>query len=167
MAYGSASGVGALVPRYVNGSGVFDNTTRPTLTTVTSHLASVSSRLDIMLASVGFSVPITDDDITPSLDFFVNEEVAAIAEGINGSGRFGPTAKKPGGSRYEIITSDIRDFIAENAGGMENMGAARSGQSATVGMAYRDVDEGGDDIAPLFQRDAFGDDAFRKDWDPS
>jgi len=167
MAYGSASGVGALVPRYVNSSGVFDNTTRPTLTTVTSHLASINSMLDAMLARAGFSVPITDDGITPMLDLFVNEETAALAEGINGSGRFGPTAKKPSGSRFSLIMTDIQDFITANAGGLENMGAARSGKSATVGMAYRDIDEGGDDVVPLFQRDAFGDNTFRKDWDPS
>jgi len=149
MSYGTAAGVGALVPRYANSSVTFDGTTRPTLTTVTALLASINSRLDIMLSSAGFTVPITDADIVPTLDFFVNEEVAAIAEGINGSGRFGPTAKKPGGSRFAIIT----------------MGAARSGQSVTAGMAYRDTDEAGDTIYPLFERKAFGDAPFCKDWD--
>ena len=165
MSYGTAAGVGALVPRYANSSVTFDGTTRPTLTTVTALLASINSRLDIMLSSAGFTVPITDADIVPTLDFFVNEEVAAIAGGINGSGRFGPTAKKPGGSRFAIITTDIQDFINVNAAGMATMGAARSGQSVTAGMAYRDTDEAGDTIYPLFERKAFGDALFRKDWD--
>jgi len=165
MSYGTAAGVGALVPRYANSSVTFDGTTRPTLTTVTAHLASVNSMLDAMLARAGFSVPISDADVLPMLDLFVNEEVAALAEGINGSGRFGPTAKKPGGSRFAIIMTDIQDFINVNAAGMSTMGAARSGQSVTAGMAYRDTDEAGDTIYPLFERKAFGDAPFRKDWD--
>jgi len=32
-------------------------------------------------------------------------------------------------------------------------------------MAYRDTDEAGDTIYPLFERKAFGDAPFRKDWD--
>lgn len=161
MAYGSSAGVIALAPRYA-ANGAFNSVTRPTATHVTNWITQVSSILDTALSELGFTVPITDADITPMLDFFVNEEVAALVEGANGSGRFGPTDKKSSGRGRMAIMNDAREWVKMNAAGLERMGAART-YSSLSGLGFRDVDEGGNETFPLIQRDGFS--ADWTNWD--
>lgn len=163
MAYGSLAGVGVLVPRF-SGDGAFTATTRPASATVTSWLASVSGILNAQLATSGFTVAVTDADVTPILDLFVNEEVAALVEGVNGSGRFGPTAKEGKGEkgRFALILDDVKAFVAGNAYGLEVMGAARPHKPSSM-IGYRDTDEAGSETFPLFQRKSHGE-TF-SDWD--
>jgi hypothetical protein len=163
MAYGSAAGVISLAPRYAS-NGAFNTTTRPTAAHVTAWLSQVNSLIDTALAEFGFSVPITDADITPMLDFFVNEEVAALVEGANGSGRFGPTDKKSSGRGRIAIMNEAREWVKANAAGLERMGAARS-YSSLSGLGFRDTDERGNETHPLIQRDAFSADWIN--WDSS
>lgn len=120
--YGSTSGVAVLVPRYANGSFVFDGTTRPTITTVESQIDQISGLANSILANAGFITPVSQADAKLALDIFVNEEVAAIVEGINGSGRFGPTTKEPGRSRFVLIMDDLKTFIEANRQGFVNLG---------------------------------------------
>lgn len=120
--YGSTSDVAVLVPRYANSSAVFDGTTRPTLTTVESQIDQISGLANSILAQAGFVTPVVQADAKLALDIFVNEEVAAIVEGINGSGRFGPTTKEPGRSRFALIMDDLKSFIQANKQGFVNLG---------------------------------------------
>lgn len=161
--YGDTDEIAALVPRYATQGTKFDLTTRPTLAQVESLCDQVSAMLNAVMSQYGFSIPVTDADAVLLLDLFVNQEVAAIAEGINGSGRFGPTTKTGGGGgRFALITDDVQSFVESNAIGLERLGATRT-YDPIAGISYRDTDEGGDDTAPIFQRDAFGN-SF-KDWD--
>jgi hypothetical protein len=164
--YGSAAGVGALVPRYAGTTGAFDGTTRPTATQVEALIDQISSLINMILSKEGFTIPISQADTKLALTIFSQEEVAAICEGINGSGRFGPTTKSPGRSRFSLITDDIQDFIETNSIGFEALGAARP-VSTAGSIGFRDTDEGGHPTFPIFQRDAFGRDSFFKDWDTS
>jgi hypothetical protein len=149
--YGSTGGVAALTPRYATSGGIFDGTTRPTLTTVESQIDQISGLCNSILAQAGFKTPITQADCKLSLDIFVNEEVASIVEGINGSGRFGPTTKEPARSRFALIMDDLKDFVSANSGGFENLGAERS--KDTVSIGYSDAG-----YEHLFTRDQFGSD---------
>ena len=164
--YGSTLGVAALVPKWASGSGDsanFTTTTRPTLAQVESWIDSVSGMINSILAEAGFRVPVTDDDVKDSLDFFVNEEVASIAEGVNGNGRFGPTSKTLGKrGRFAILLDEVKMFVEANAAGFERLGASRS-FDVTSGIAFRDTDNSGAVSAPIFQRTAFGN--VFKDWD--
>jgi hypothetical protein len=163
--YGTTGDVAALTPRYANTSGVFDANTRPTLTQVERQMDLVSGLVNALLAEAGFTIPVTQADVVLSLAFFVEQETAAIVEGINGSGRFGPTTKSEGGKgRFALIMDDVKAFIEANTVGFERLGAARN-YSATSGLAYRDTDERGNPMFPLFQRAAFGDEFFQHDWD--
>ena len=165
--YGSTADVATLVPRHANQSVIFDTTTRPTLATVEGQINQVSGILNSMLAEAGFDIPVSQADVKLALDLFVNQEVAAIVEGINGSGRFGPTTKQGGSKgRFTLILDDVKAFIEGNKVGFERMGASRS-YDVTSGVGFRDTDEAGDETFPLFQRKAYGDEAFRKDWDDS
>lgn len=161
--YGDTSEVAALVPRHASTAGIFDTETRPTINQVESLCDQVSALINSLLAQNGFDIPVTDADAVLMLDYFVNEEVASIVEGINGSGRFGPTAKRGGSrGRFALVMEDVENFIEGNAVGLERLGATRS-NDPIAGISYRSTDEGGDDVSPIFQRDAFGNRV--KEWD--
>lgn len=145
--YGSTSGVAVLTPRYANSSGVFDNLgnpptgTRPSLSTVESQIDQISGLANSILAQYGFSVPVKQADAKLALDIFVNEEVAAIVEGINGSGRFGPTTKEPGRSRFTLIMDDLQTFIKVNVQGWTNLGVDRNvSEKASVSTGVISMD---------------------------
>lgn len=160
--YGSPSGVAALVPRYANGVDTFLTTDRPSLGQVITLIDEVSSLINGILSQQGFVIPVVQPDVMLSLAMFTNEEVASIAEGINGSGRFGPTAKTPGKSRFSIIMNDVEDFILTHADGWEILGVLRT--HSTVGkIGSREVDQSGDAVAPIFERKAFGN--VFEEWD--
>lgn len=160
--YGSVDQVAARVPRHTD-SGIFTASTRPTLAQLEIIIDEVSAIVNSLLAQNGFTTPITQETAALMLSFFVNEEVAAIVSGINGLGRFGPTAKQVGGEgRFAVIMNDVKEFIAANAVGLERLGATRT-YDALAGLAYRDTDERGNATYPLFQRDGYGD--SRTDWD--
>jgi hypothetical protein len=130
--YGTEAGVAALTTRYTN-SGVFDTTTRPTLTRVTTWLAQVSSMINTVLASSGFATPITDADITPALDSFTETMVADLVNAANASGRFyTDRALESGVNPIKAINNDIKDWVETMAGGLSQMGASRSYQAVTV-----------------------------------
>jgi len=157
--YGTAAGVAALVPLRASGTGDsvnFTSSTRPTITQVEAQIDQISALVNAMLAEAGFSIPVSQASGVLLLTQFVQQEVAAIVEGINGSGRFGPTAKQVGGrGRFAVLVEDAHEFIEVHKVGLERLGATRS-TSVSSGIAYRDTDEGGDDTFPIFQRDAFG-----------
>jgi len=160
--YGTVIGVAAFVPNYSAG-GNFNAATRPTLTQVESWIDSVSGILNSILAEAGFTIPVTDDDVKDALDFFINQEVASVCEGVNGSGRFGPTSKQVGKQgRFALMLEDVKAFVEGNQAGFERLGAERS-YDATSSIAFRDSDESGEAVVPLFERKAFGDAA--REWD--
>src|SRR5574341_553003 len=160
--YGSTAGVSGLVPNFPTG-GSFTAGTRPTLTQVEGWIDSISGILNSMLAEAGFAVPMSDDDVKDALDFFVNQEVASICEGVNGSGRFGPTCKQVGRQgRFAIMLEDVKALVDGNKAGFERLGAERA-YDTTSSIAFRDTDESGEAVAPLFERKAFGDTTF--EWD--
>ena len=156
--YGDTGEIAALVPKYATASTVFDTTTRPTLLQVESLVDQVSAVVNIILAEFGFAVPVSEATAKLALDLFVNEETAALVEGINGIGRFGPTApdqRGRGRGRYALILDDVRAFIEGQALGLELLGATRTRDNSS-GLAFRDTDTSGDSTAPLFQREQFG-----------
>jgi hypothetical protein len=137
--YGDTGEIAALVPRYANRVTAFDVDTRPTLAQVESLVDQVSAVVNSMLSQAGFSVPISQADAKLMLDYFVNEELAAIAEGINGSGRFGPSVKRKGASgRFAVIVEDVQAFIDAHAVGIERLGAERSSDPVS-GISFRDT----------------------------
>ena len=162
--YGDTDEIASYVPRHANEGGKFDLNTRPTLTRVEGLANQVSAVVNSILAQNGFTdIPVVQTDAKLMLDYFVNEEVAAIVEGINGSGRFGPTAKRGGSrGRWAVIVEDVEAFIEANAVGIERLGVPRA-SDPIAGISFRDTDEGGDDTAPIFQRGAFGN--VFKNWD--
>ena len=160
--YGTAAGVGSLAVKWTNSAASFDTTTRPLLGTVENQINQVSAMINSMLAQHGFDIPVDQADVLLTLVGFVEDEVAAIVEGVNGYGRFGPNPKSGNRSNYQkVISDDVKNFISGNAVGFERLGADRSySQMASVG--YREVDDNGNEIEPIFKREQF-DNVF-EDW---
>lgn len=153
--YGSVAGVASLVPRFVNGDGEFSPETRPTEAGVEGLIDQISSILNMVLATAGFSVPVDQADCVRMLDFFVNQEVASVVEGVNGSGRFGPKTKGGSASRFSMIHSDAEEFIMANAIGLERLGADKHNDELEVG-----------DFAtnPVGRKDSYNDDSDTDYW---
>jgi hypothetical protein len=127
--YGSPAQVAVFVPRYADKFGKFTQSTRPTLAQVELWLEQVSGVLNAYLASKGWATPVTDTDLAASLALFTSEEVAAMVEGANGSGRFGPTSPDQSGqSRFAIIRMDVMEYIDSLLVGNQ----VTSGSSATI-----------------------------------
>lgn len=155
--YGDTGEIAALVPRYTDATTkLFDATTTPTLITIEQYTDQVSGIVNSYLAQDGFDIPVSQADAKLALDMFVNQEMASLAEGINGSGRFGPTARAQGrgGGRFAVIMSDAKAFVDGNKTGFVNLGVARS-KDTTSYIGYRDSDNAGTATYPLFQRDGF------------
>lgn len=162
--YGSATGVGALCPRFSGDDHDFAATTHPTAAEVGTFLDQMAGLINSVLAEEGFATPLSSPDtVKDALDGFANQEVAAIVNGLNGSGRFGPSSKsvqKTG--LFGLVLEDVRSYITGSVAGFVNLGANRERDSAEQ-IGARLTDEAGDDVHPIFQRKAFGN-RFT-DWD--
>ena len=124
--YGTEAGVAALCKPYTTGS-AFTTGTNPTLATVTGWLAQISSMMNVALASAGFATPITDADVTPALDGFVNALAADLVFAANARGRFySERALEFGVSPIKAINQDVIAWVETNASGLAVMGASRS-----------------------------------------
>jgi len=154
--YGSLANVASRVPRRTI-DGIFSPATKPTNTQVETFLDEVSALLNSMMARQGFVVPITQADVKLVMQSFVCDEVAAIVEGVNGSGRFGPQSKSKLASknRFALILDDVTVFVDMNAFGFEALGATRTtGVGEQIG--FLSTNQSGDEVAPIFQRTQFG-----------
>lgn len=160
--YGSAANVAALTPRYAN-SGAFDATTRPTLVQVETWINQVSGLVNMLLAESGFTIPVTQADSVLMLAGLVSSACTDKVEYANHSGRFmSATAIDHGISIEKVLRQEISDWINAHAKGLENLGAARAQESGAE-IGFRDHDNAGDEVVPLFQRKAFGE--RTQDWD--
>lgn len=156
--YGSAAGVAAEVPRLAGSGEAFTSTTRPTLAQVETFIDEVSAMLNMKLAQEGFAIPLTQADAVLAMQRFVNEEVASLVERINGGGRF----REITGTVSALMSKDVQEFIEGQSEGLERLGATRT-YGKLSGLGYRSTDEQGNEVIPLFQREAFGFEPI--DWD--
>jgi hypothetical protein len=147
--------VAALAGIWTN-NGVFDSTTRPTMPQVESFIDNISGIVNTLLAEAGFSIPISQVDAVLMLRQFVEEAVADLCAYANGAGRFyAERVVERGTSTTQIITRDFAAWIDDHAVGLENLGASRT--TAKLGaIGYRESDEAGSDVEPLFTRGGFG-----------
>ena len=164
MTYGTAAHVASLTPRFADAAtGLFTTTTRPTLAAVETKIAQLSAMIDVILAENGYTVPITDADVTPMLDAFVEEQTASMVFQTNGSLVQGPITTSNGAviGWWSYMTREVKNFLDTVVNGLERMGATRSSDIASS-ISYRDTDSTGTSIVPLFQRKAYGN--VVKDW---
>lgn len=162
--YGVATDIAALTNAYLNASGAYDTSTVPTLTQVEGWIDQVSGIMNTALAGQGFTVPVSQADAVLAIKSFVIEAVTDLAHAANSAGRyFTQSALERGVSPMSSIRKQILDWVESFAGGLESLGAERTGDTAGGEILYRSTDEAGDEVNPIFQRKGFGN-SF-DDWD--
>ncbi len=158
--YGSSADVADLTTRFTN-AGSFDTTTNPTLATVEKWIDKVSATLNVLLAEQGFAVPAKQADVVETLGLFVITQVADLVNYTNSTGRFFSDKNMTQGP-WKVIQKEASDFIAEHAEGLAKLGASRT-TNGLDGLDFRESDDAGDAIEPMFSRKQFG--TRNTDWD--
>lgn len=155
--YGAVADVEALTRIYTN-SGVFDTSTIPTKTQVESMIDQVSALVNVSLSAQGFRIPITQSDAKRAIDSLVNQLVSDLAHAANSAGRFFTERALTGGlSIWAQVRKDIDDWVGTSATGLASLGAARATESRLT-IGFRDGDEDGNALDPLFDRNQYGSD---------
>jgi len=150
--YGTAADVAALCRVYTN-AGAFDTTTVPTLANVEGFIDQISALVNTALAAQGFAVPVTQPDAAIACKSMVIQIASDLAHAANSAGRFFSERALSGGlSIMATIRKDIADWVADNASGYTELGAARRVDSQNT-IAVNDSE-----YAYLFTRDQFGSD---------
>lgn len=162
--YGVPGDVAALTRRYTT-AGAYDATTNPALATVEGWIDRVSDTLDVLLAEAGFVVPVTQAKAKNLLAGIVIEAVADLCHAANSAGRFFTDRMlERGKSPMQIIRTEMADWVQEHATGLEAIGVPKGGGAAGAGrIDFRNGDESGQQVDPLFQRKAFGESS--RNWD--
>lgn len=160
--YGTVAEVAALTNRYTN-VGVYDASTNPTETTVENLINSVSATANTVLARAGFVIPVTQEDAKLEIAAKVVEGVVDLCHAANSSGRFfTEKALERGVSPLRVIHFEMQHWAEDMAAGFAALGAARATPDAGQ-VAYRETDNSGDVVPPLFQREGFSNRS--QDWD--
>ena len=111
-AYGSVVGVATQARRFTNAALTFDDNTFPTYEQVETWINEVSALVNTMLNTHNITTPITDAELVVMLGSFINSEVAAMVNGVNGAGRLGPSSKTVQQvGMYAAIQYDVQTFI--------------------------------------------------------
>lgn len=141
--YGAASQVAALSRRFTN-SGSYDVTTNPTLAVVEGWIDSVSATLNASLAGAGFTIPVVQADAKAALAAIVVEAVSDLAHAANSAGRyFTDAALARGVTPMRAIRQEMKQWVEDNAAGLEALGAERLAtdrRSNTLAAGVIDLD---------------------------
>jgi hypothetical protein len=155
--YGTVAGVAAFCRIYTN-AGSFDGTTIPTLTQVEGFIDQTSALLNSSLAGQGFAIPIVQADAKLACDGIVNQLVSDLSHAANTAGRFFSERSLAGGlSVWAQVRKEIDEWVSDSATGLSALGASRRVESALT-IGFRDGDDNGDAVEPIFARDQYGSD---------
>ena len=157
--YGTTGDVAGIAARYTDSvTGLFTARTNPTLTEVDNLLNRVSGFINICLKGMGFTTPVTSTytQTKEVLDGVAVDFVVQLVEGIRGTGRYAPTNKQlRGRNPLTVVYKEIKELLEPMAQGFEAEGVPRN-DSPIDRLSFRELDENGNTIHPIFQRDAFG-----------
>lgn len=155
-AYGSLTGVGALVPSLANANGTFDSSTQPLIGQVEGWIEETSALLNMILKFNGFDAPVTEAQVVLVLDMFINNEVSDIVKAHNNTGRLAVEFEdRPTPNIYMTISKDVTDFVEKLAAAFARSGAARP-RTEITDVDYLGTDDSGNAIGALFSFEDFG-----------
>ena len=153
--YGDANNVAASCTMWTNTSGLFDETTTPKKSQVENWIEQLSGVADIALRQYGFTAtPVTDTTVIGMLSFLIEGLVADLCHASHRAGRFySERAIKIGANVQTIIGKEILAWVAENVEGLVLLNVER--EEIAEGIGFKDTNEAGDELFPIFQREAF------------
>jgi len=152
--YGSVAGVAVLSRKYTDG-GEFNSSSKPTSDQVLAFLEQISAALDVYLAGAGFVTPVTDTSTLLMLAGLANSYASEMVHHANSAGRFYTDDRLRAKAPFTVISTELAEWVADNAHGIEAAGADRTG-SPGAWIEVRDTDESGNEIQPIFKRDDYG-----------
>jgi hypothetical protein len=84
------------------------------------------------------------------MDNIVVETVATMVEGVRGTGRYSPKNKAIAErGQWAIISQEVRTYLDDIATGLENLGAARTGERTMGTVSVIRADGYSDDVNNL------------------
>jgi hypothetical protein len=135
--YGSTADVAARSPGPYTDSvtHLFTASTNPTLTTAETYIDEISAIVNVTLAEMGFTVPVSQADAKKAIGSMVNDLAADMASASNSAGRFFTERALNGGlSVMAQVRKDVREWVQASANGLEALGAVRSVTGKTSSM---------------------------------
>jgi hypothetical protein len=91
--------------------------------------------MNVTLAEMGFSIPVTNDDAKLAIASLINQICADLCHAANSAGRFfSQRSLESSNSAMYQIRKEIRDWAKESANGLEALGASRSASGQTITM---------------------------------
>jgi len=160
--YGSVAEVEALTTAYTT-DGNYTTGTRPTQSQVETFIDRISAILNVILAGLGFEIPIAQADVVLMLAEFVTDHAAYLCHGTNRAGPYAPGSEQlRGRSPFEIIRKEAEAFLEKHASGLAALGATRD-RALSYGLGCRTETDSGTTLEPPFQRTMLGDEIA--DWD--
>lgn len=162
--YGTAAGVSVRCGQYVDAVlNTFTTSTHPTLAQVETFINQVSGLMNTALSKAGFTVPVTQADAVQAITGIVEEYAADLVLATGMQGRFySESFQRSGKSRITVMADEINAWAEAAAPGLAELGVPQ-GDTNVYAIGYREHDDAGEDVIPLFQRKAFGE--ATKDWD--
>lgn len=161
--YGTAAGVAVRCGQYVDGdTGLFTVDTHPRQAQVETFINQISGLMNAALAVAGFTVPVTSTyaDAWQAITGMVEEYTADLVLATGMQGRFySESFQKTGMNRMAFISKELTEWVLAFAPGL----GVPQGATNLYEFGYRETDNAGDPVVPLFQRKAFGENT--KDWD--
>jgi hypothetical protein len=134
--YGTVADVAALSRIWTDPTTkTYTTGTNPTLTSVESFIDQVSAIMNVTLADMGFTIPVTQADAKLSIASVINQIAADLCHAANSSGRFfSQRSLESSMSVIYQVRKEIRDWARESADGLQALGAARSVDGQTITM---------------------------------
>lgn len=159
--YGTVAGIAALARTWTLDNTfidatLYDDGSNPDLTTVVTWVDEVSAMLNIALAKHGFVVPLSTTRGRMAARSIVNQVTADLVKYVNNQGRFfSQRFVDSGYSVWKSIRSELDLWVSEFAPGLAESGETQNASDLDA-IGFRDTDEDGDHVFPIFQRKAFG-----------
>lgn len=152
--YGTAAGVAKYV-RHMTNAGVFDGTTKPTLTEVGEMLDESCAILNGWLAMYDYAVPVVSVRALAAMSRYANLGAAGLAELAQRSAGYSETDQNRRENKFLAEFYKAEAFIA--SGALIGLGETPIGAPDPLeGFRVGGMTTGGQALKPIFSRTMFG-----------
>lgn len=164
--YGTPAGVAAYVKRLADATtGQFTTTTKPPLADVQTWLDGRSARLNTWLIQAGYAIPVTQADAKALLDYYANVGAAGDVELSQISAGYSNDDQNRRENKFLAEFDKAWPFIRD--GGFAGLPVPTTGASSPIaGLASGGRTSTGQQLAPIFSRQSFGNDPTRENGRP-
>lgn len=130
-AYGSVAEVAALSRLYLQGESTFNTTTWPQASEVENWLNYASGKLNLALATAGFTIPITQADAKRACEGWVVEQVASMVEYSQPTAVHGRRNNQRANFMARLYETAVK-FVKANQTGFQTLGVSVTKNDASA-----------------------------------